>query len=73
MEQSYKKFREELKAEQEDMSPDEIKEKLAKRSEYLLDLNNLQPQEHFWVDRGLVMSCEGAAHPNHRAYKRVST
>lgn len=35
-----------------------------------IDLDNLKPQKHLWVDRGAVMSCEGAAHANHRAFKR---
>lgn len=40
------------------------------KSQFLLDLDNLKPQEHIWVDRGLVLSCEGAAHPSHRVFKR---
>lgn len=39
--------------------------------EYQVNLDDLKPQEHRWVDRGLVMSCEGAGHPPHRAFKRV--
>jgi len=35
-----------------------------------IDLNNLPKQTHRWVDRGLVLSCEGAGHPNHRSFKR---
>lgn len=65
------KWKEEVKAEQQDMSPEEVKELMQKRSEFLLELDRLVPQEHRWVDRGLVMSCEGATHPNHRAFKRV--
>lgn len=38
--------------------------------EYTLDLDNIPQQGHIWVDRGLVMSCEGAGHPNHQAFKR---
>lgn len=40
--------------------------------EYEVDLNNLPGQQHNWVDRGLVLSCEGAGHPNHQAYKGIS-
>lgn len=39
--------------------------------EYSVDLNNLVPQTHIWVDRGAVMSCEGGDHPSHRAFKRA--
>lgn len=35
-----------------------------------VDLNNMPRQSHHWVDRGLVMSCEGGDHPPHRAFKR---
>jgi hypothetical protein len=35
-----------------------------------VDINNIPAQRHLWVDRGLVMSCEGGDHPPHRAYKR---
>lgn len=47
------------------------KEHEAIKAEYEVDLNDLPKQEHFWVDRGVVMSCEGAGHPNHRTFKRV--
>lgn len=40
------------------------------RSEWLQDLDKLQPQTHHWVDRGLIMSCEGATHPYHQVAKR---
>lgn len=36
-----------------------------------VDLDNLPKQTHRWVDRGLVMSCEGAGHANHRHFKRL--
>lgn len=64
-------WKEEVKAEQKDMSSEEVKELMQKTSDFMLELDNLKPQEHRWVDRGLVMSCEGATHPNHRAFKRV--
>lgn len=42
--------------------------------EYQVDLDKLEKQEHNWVQRGIVVSCEGAGHPNHRhfLYKRSS-
>ena len=70
MKKSYKQYRKEVEQEQADMTPEQIEEMMAKRSEYLLDINNLPPVKHYWVDRGLVMSCEGATHPNHRVFKR---
>lgn len=51
-------------------SYEEIKETLEKQNEFLVELDNLKPQKHIWVDRGAVMSCENAGHPNHRAFKR---
>ncbi len=60
-------------AEQTDeMSRDDYIEREKRRVQYLLDLQNLKPQEHNWVDRGEVMSCEGAMHPHHRAFKKRS-
>lgn len=67
--QTYKEYKEQLKAEQQDLSKDEIIELMNKQHEYVADLDNLKPQTHRWVDRGLVMSCEGAGHPNHRSFK----
>ena len=37
--------------------------------EYSMDMDTLPAVSHFWVDRGEVMSCEGAGHPNHRHFK----
>lgn len=80
MMQSYKEQRAELKAEQSKMSKDQLIEHLkSQRDEYdptkpkfdnVIDLNNLPAQEHRWVDRGVVTSCEGGAHANHQVYKR---
>lgn len=36
-----------------------------------VDIDNLTPQKHIWVDRGLVMSCEYAGHASHRSFKRA--
>ncbi len=35
------------------------------------DMDNMPSQVHRWVDRGIVMSCEDAGHPNHRHFKRA--
>ncbi len=61
------------KAKKQEVEPEtkeEAIERLKKRSEYLLDMDNMKPQEHRWVDRGAKMSCEGAGHPHHEAFKR---
>jgi hypothetical protein len=66
-----REFKEKIKSEQETMSREEIMDLMKKNTEFQIDLDNLIPQQHFWIDRGQVMSCEGATHPNHRAFKRM--
>lgn len=68
--QDYKEYRKGLEAKQSGMSREEVEELLQKKSEYTLDLDNIKPTAHRWVDRGLVMSCEGGGHETHRAFKR---
>ena len=46
-----------------------IDEEIKRRTEYELNMDTLPAVSHFWVDRGEVMSCEGAGHPNHRHFK----
>lgn len=36
---------------------------------YSVNLDQLTPQLHRWIDRGAVASCEGAGHPSHRVFK----
>ena len=69
MSKTYKDQREKLKETQGGRSKQEIMDWMQKKTEYQLDLDNMH-QEHNWVDRGVVMSCEGGTHPNHRAYKK---
>jgi hypothetical protein len=57
-------------AEAEEIDHDQAKQEYLKRSEHVVRFDNLPPQDHIWVDRGLVLSCEGANHANHRAFKR---
>lgn len=33
-----------------------------------IDLDNLPTVTHTWVERGAVVSCEGANHPTHRHF-----
>lgn len=49
---------------------DEIKQELQSINEAIFDPDSLTPVVHNWIDRGLVMSCENAGHPNHRHFKR---
>ena len=39
---------------------------------YSFDMDNPPKVVHKWVDRGLILSCEGAGHPNHRHHKQSS-
>lgn len=41
----------------------------APAAEAVFDPETAVPPEHKWVDRGLIMSCEGAGHANHRHFK----
>ena len=38
---------------------------------HTLNFEQLSPQVHRWIDRGAVMSCEGAGHPTHRTFKTL--
>ena len=69
--QTYKEQREAIETEQKNMAYQEVKDAMEKRNEHIAELDNLPKQNHIWVDRGAVMSCEGAAHANHRAFKRL--
>ncbi len=73
MKQTYKDFKEEVKAEQKDKSYGEIKEDLHKRSEFLLELDNLPKQNHIWTMRGANATCENAGHEMHRVWFRSKT
>jgi len=69
MSEDYDRYKETLKAEQSAFTKEEIAEKMANESEYSVDLDSLRSVEHIWVDRGAVMSCEGANHASHRHFK----
>lgn len=66
---SYSDVKEQVKAAQESLSYDEVKEMMKAQSDFMLEMDNLKPKTHNWVDRGMFMSCEGAGHPNHRSKK----
>lgn len=69
MSESYQEYRKQVKSEQSGKDYEEIKEEMEKQSDFMVELDNLGTQPHRWVDRGAVMSCEGAGHANHRAFK----
>jgi len=60
-------------AESEEISLEDAAKEFVKRSDHSIDFDNLPKQGHIWVDRGLVMSCEGAPHANHQVFKRQTT
>lgn len=47
----------------------EKKEQEEPEIEHTFDMDNPPVVVHRWVDRGTVLSCEGAGHPNHRHHK----
>lgn len=48
----------------------QVHEELQSQVLSTFDMDNMPKPTHNWVDRGVVLSCEGANHPNHRHYKR---
>ena len=60
----------EVKDRHANMTYEQIVEDMRSRFDYSLELDNLKPQQHNWVDRGLMMTCEGSSHAYHEAYKR---
>ncbi len=56
--------------EREEANREQVEEKQQyQRPLHTVDLSQLTPQTHRWVDRGAVMSCEGAGHTAHRTFK----
>ena len=45
----------EIEEAQKDLSKEEVLELMKKQSEKAIDLDSLKPQEHRWVDRGLII------------------
>ena len=45
--------------------------KVEEVNQFQIDIDNLPPIQHAWVDRGMKMTCENAAHPYHEIFKRV--
>lgn len=69
--QAYADRKAEIASEQADMSRDEVMELMKQRTDYQFDLDNIPTAgDHRWIDRGEVLSCEGAGHQSHRHFKR---
>lgn len=66
---SYEERQAELRAAQAGMSREQIAEQMTAESEGVFDPETAVAPTHHWVDRGAVMSCEGAGHPTHRHFK----
>jgi|RifCSPhighO2_12_1023870.scaffolds.fasta_scaffold609217_1 hypothetical protein len=60
-----KQYINKLRDEQDGDPREVIKQQMEEMSEYSLDLDNIKPSKHNWVERGLKISCEGASHPHH--------
>lgn len=77
--QTYEDQQAEIKAEQAGMSRGEVASHLRHQEDPyrpgqprftdVFDPETATPQKHRWIDRGLKMSCEGAGHPMHQAWK----
>ncbi len=63
-------WKEELKQDQDGMPKEQVIETLKKEAEYVQDLDNFKPIAHNWIDRGVIMSCEGAGHPFHQTSRK---
>lgn len=57
-------------AKEEEITIEHARERVLKESDYVFDINKAQPVEHHWIDRGAKLTCEGAMHPSHSAWKR---
>lgn len=69
--QWYEEYQAELRAEQEGRSREEVLGAMKQKTEYVFDPATAPKQAHRWVERGLVLSCEGAGHPYHQVHKRL--
>ena len=68
--QWYPEYQAQLEAEQAGKSREQVTEDMKTKSEYIFDPATAPKQLHRWIDRGLKLSCEGAAHPYHQAWKK---
>ena len=67
--QTYEEHKEQLNEKQSNLSYEQIKSRMASRSEGMTELDNLPKQEHRWTDRGAKLTCENAGHAYHEAWK----
>lgn len=69
MKQTYKEYKQEVQEKQSGMSYEDVKAIMARRNEFITELDNLPAQKHNWTDRGLKYTCENAGHAYHEAWK----
>lgn len=67
--ESYEEYRQQVRADSIGKSRQDIAAEMAANSEDVFDPETAVAPSHRWVDRGAVMSCEGAGHPSHRHFK----
>lgn len=67
--QSYQDRIAEVKEKQSNMDYDQIKQYMSRKSEFMLELDNMKPVKHLWIDRGAKQTCENAGHAYHEAWK----
>jgi hypothetical protein len=65
----YQEHKAELAEQQAGKSRQEIAEALQTKAEHVFDPATAPKVKHNWVHRGLKLSCEGAGHPHHQAWK----
>lgn len=70
MSETYQQYQDAVKTEQADMNYEEIKDLMSKQSDFMLELDNVIPQKHIWINRGAKLTCENAGHPMHEAWLR---
>ena len=69
---TYKEEQAELKAEQEQMTREEVHDQMKKQSEFMVELDNLPSQTHRWINRGIKLTCENGGHPYHESWLRMT-
>lgn len=63
-------YKKEIEAEQSGKDYEEIRDEMLRKSDHIVEMDNMPPQNHIWVDRGMKMTCENAGHPYHEVWKR---
>lgn len=69
--QWYQDYQAQLAHEQQGKSSQEVEALLESKVEHVFNPATAAPVVHKWVDRGMKLSCEGAGHVHHEAWKKV--